>query len=182
MLFVKLLNFSNSKSMKFNPLTTTILTHTPRLISHTPSFSSLPLSPSSLPNALLIDKLLFRLKQNDFSSLRTHLLHSNSTLTLTLIPQLLQKCQNYPLLLPNLIQTIASTSPNPSIIATLIHFLVQSKKLPEAQSLLLRIIRKSGVSHVEVLWIGKNHQLRIELKKTAVCESRRTWQCRRRRH
>ncbi|RHN57580.1 putative pentatricopeptide [Medicago truncatula] len=50
-----------------------------------------------------------------------------------------------------LIQTIASTSPNPSIIATLIHFLVQSKKLPEAQSLLLRIIRKSGVSRAKVI-------------------------------
>jgi hypothetical protein len=116
-------------------------THFPlRIFKHTPSssssFSSLPLSqqpsPSSLPNVLLIDKLLFRLKQNDFSSLRHHLVHSNLTLTLTLtiIPQLLQKCQNYPLLLPNLIQTIASASPNPTIIATLIYFLVQSKKLP----------------------------------------------------
>ncbi|XP_024640282.1 uncharacterized protein [Medicago truncatula] len=56
-----------------------------------------------------------------------------------------------------LIQTIASTSPNPSIIATLIHFLVQSKKLPEAQSLLLRIIRKSGVSRAKVPWIEKNN-------------------------
>jgi hypothetical protein len=33
----------------------------------------------------------------------------------------------------------------------MVHFLVQSKKLPEAQSLLLRIIRKSGVSRVEVI-------------------------------
>ncbi|GAU22159.1 hypothetical protein TSUD_251870 [Trifolium subterraneum] len=158
-------------------LTNPLISH---IASSSSSFSSLSTvqhhqqpspSPSSLPDAFLIDKLLFRLKQNDFSSLRNHLLRSNSSSTLTLIPQLLQKCHNYPLLLPNLIQTIASTCPSPTVTSSMVHFLVQSKKLPEAQSLLLRIIRKSGVSRVEARKLREGSEAFRILRGKGLCVS-----------
>ncbi|KAM2003941.1 hypothetical protein ACFX15_027451 [Malus domestica] len=107
-------------------------------------------SSASLSDSLLVEKILLGLKQGNLTSLRSFLFRLNPSL----IVVVLSCCRENLQLGLKFIDLILLNSPDfkhsSLSLSAMIHMLVRGRTASDAQALILRMVRKSGISRVEV--------------------------------
>ena len=105
----------------------------------------------SLSDSFLTEKILLNLKQGKPNSLLDFLFHSNSFV----VVEVLYRCRDNLQLGQRFIDLIASNWPNfkhsQQSFSAMIHILVRSRRLPDAQAVILRMVQNSGVSRVKIV-------------------------------
>lgn len=107
-------------------------------------------SSASLSDSLLVENILLGLKQGNLTSLRSFLFRLNPSL----IVVVLSCCRENLQLGLKFIDLILLNSPDfkhsSLSLSAMIHMLVRRRTASDAQALILRMVRKSGISRVEV--------------------------------
>ena len=98
-----------------------------------------------------MEKIFFSLKQGNTNSLRNYLFRLNPLV----IIEVLCRCRENLLLGQKFVDLIVLHCPNfkhtSQSLSAMAHVLVRSRRLSDAQSLILRMVRKSGVSRGEIV-------------------------------
>ncbi|KAK9939499.1 hypothetical protein M0R45_016194 [Rubus argutus] len=110
-----------------------------------------PFLSASLSDSLLVEKVLLGLKQGKLNHLCNYLCRLNPVL----VVEVIFRCRENLQLGLKFIDLILLNCPNfkhsSQSLSAMIHILVRGRRVLDAQALILRMVRKSGVSHIEIV-------------------------------
>ncbi|KAI9114702.1 hypothetical protein K1719_014400 [Acacia pycnantha] len=116
------------------------------------NFNEESVASSSLSDVFLVEKVFLSLRQGYLSSSSNYLFRSSDP---SVVVEVLYRCRENLVLGQKFVETIMVHCPNfkhsSLSLSAMIHILVRCRKLPEAQGLILRMIRRSGASRVQIV-------------------------------
>ncbi|KAJ0083248.1 hypothetical protein Patl1_29391 [Pistacia atlantica] len=117
---------------------------------HTLQVSRNP-STESVSDSFLVEKILFNLKQWNVNSLRHYQFRLNPVTAVEVLYRLRDNLHLGQRFIDFIALNCANFKHSSLSLSAMIHILVRSRRLSDAQALILRMVRKSGVSRVEIV-------------------------------
>uniref|UniRef100_A0A6N2LYE3 Pentacotripeptide-repeat region of PRORP domain-containing protein n=1 Tax=Salix viminalis TaxID=40686 RepID=A0A6N2LYE3_SALVM len=108
-------------------------------------------SASNLPDSLLVEKIVFNLKHGNVNSLLSYQLRLNPSVIVDVLCRCNGDLQLGQRFIDSLVLKGTNFKHSSVSLSAMIHVFVRSRRLSDAQTLILRMIRRSGVSRVEVV-------------------------------
>ncbi|KAB5520566.1 hypothetical protein DKX38_024885 [Salix brachista] len=108
-------------------------------------------SATNLPDSLLVEKIAFNLKHGNVNSLLSSQFRSNPSVIVDVLCRCNGDLQLGQRFIDSLVLKGTNFKHSSVSLSAMIHVFVRSRRLSDAQALILRMIRRSGVSRVEVV-------------------------------
>lgn len=108
-------------------------------------------SATTLPDSLLVEKIIFNLKHGNLNSLLSYQLHLNTSVIVDVLCRCNGNLQLGQKFIDSLVLNGSNFKHSSISLSAMVHVFVRSRRLSDAQALILRMIRRSGVSRVEVV-------------------------------
>ncbi|KAL3611470.1 hypothetical protein D5086_002490, partial [Populus alba] len=108
-------------------------------------------SATTLPHSLLVEKIIFNLKHGNVNSLLSYQLRLNPSVIVDVLCRCNGNLQLGQKFIDSLVLNGSNFKHSSISLSAMVHVFVRSRRLSDAQALILRMIRRSGVSRVEVV-------------------------------
>ncbi|KAK6235463.1 hypothetical protein SCA6_010800 [Theobroma cacao] len=103
------------------------------------------------PDSFMVEKILFSLKQGNMNSLRNYRFRLNPLIVAEVLSHCRDDLQLGQRFVDFLVVNCSNFKHSSMSLSAMIHVLVKCRRLSDAQALILRMVRKSGVSRLEIV-------------------------------